>query len=139
MVRDRLVLICYSRPSARGRSVDSLVPLGRAWRTGANEPTTITLTGKLSVGGVVLDSGRYVLLTVPGPDQWHLVFNTTTETEPAKMLSSLRQVALGTGRVEPLPKPVEQFTIRSAADSTEQAILLEWGTWRVRVPVRIAP
>jgi hypothetical protein len=47
--------ICYSRPSARGRSVfDSLAPFGKVWRTGANEPTTLRLSRKATVGGVSL-------------------------------------------------------------------------------------
>jgi len=139
VLRDRIARICYSRPSARGRSVDSLVPLRRAWRTGANEPTTITLTSRLSIGGVVLDRGRYVLLTVPGQEQWRLVFNTTPDTEPARMFATLRQVALGTGQVETLTRSVEQFTIRAVVDSVAPEFLFEWGTWRVHVPVRLAP
>jgi hypothetical protein len=133
----RVARICYSRPHARGRPVDSLVPPRRAWRTGANEPTTLMLTDSAEVGGAPLGAGRYVLLTVPEAEEWTVVFHTTPETEPAKMFSTLRQVAVGTGRVERLAEPVEQFTIRAAAgDSTEGAFLLEWGERRVRVPVR---
>src|SRR5687768_14460314 len=38
-------VICYGRPSARGRTMigGELVPYGRLWRTGANEPTTLHL------------------------------------------------------------------------------------------------
>lgn len=136
---NRIARICYSRPSARGRSVDSLVPFGRVWRTGANEPTTLTLTSRLSVGGAALDPGRYVLLTVPGRQQWHLVFNTTPDTEPARMFATLRQVALGIGQVETPTRFVEQFTIRAVSDSAAPEFLFEWGTWRVHVPVRAAP
>ena len=128
--------ICYSRPSARGRSVDSLVPPGPAWRMGANEPTTITLTDTLKVGGALLGAGRYVILGVPGVARWTLVFYTTPDTEPAKMFQNLKQVAAGTGEVEHLAQPVEQFTIRRESDSTRSDLLLEWGTWRVRVPIQ---
>ena len=130
--------ICYSRPSARSRSVDSLVPPGAAWRLGANEPTTITLTGSLSIGGATLGAGRYVLLAVPGLDKWTLVFYTTPDTEPAKMFQSLHQVASGTGQVEHTVEQKEKFTIRSEGDTTKGELLLEWGTWRVRVPVQVA-
>jgi hypothetical protein len=130
--------ICYSRPSARGRSIDSLVPPGPAWRMGANEPTTITLTNPLNIGGALLAAGRYVILAVPGIKRWTLVFYTTPDTEPAKMFQNLQQVATGTAEVEPVVQPVEQFTIRSEGDSTTRALLLEWGTWRVRIPVRPA-
>lgn len=138
-VEGRVAVFCYSRPSARGRSLDSLVPLGQAWRTGANEPTTLTITDRLSVGGVVLHPGRYVILTVPQTAEWRIVFNTTPDTEPAKMFASLHQVAIGAGRVERSAASVEQFTIRAMPDSIDPAFTLEWGTRRVRVPVRAVP
>jgi DUF2911 family protein len=130
--------ICYSRPSARGRSVDSLVPPGTAWRLGANEPTIITLTDSLSIGGAALGAGRYVILAVPGLNRWTLVFYTTPDTEPAKMFHNLQQVAIGTGQVEQTAEPVDKFTIRSEGDPTNCELLLEWGNWRVRIPVQHA-
>ncbi len=137
-VRGATAKICYSRPSARGRSVDSLVPLGPAWRMGANEPTTITVTNMLNVGGEFLGTGRYVILAVPGLNRWTFVFYTTPDTEPAKMFQNLKQVATGTGEVVRMAEPVEQFSIRSESDSNTPNLLLEWGTWRVRVPMRPA-
>jgi len=128
--------ICYSRPHARGRSVDSLVPPGPVWRMGANEPTTIMVASALNVGGAQLAPGRYVILAVPGATQWTLVFYTTPDTEPAKMFKNLTQVATGTGGVERVQAPVEQFTIRTEPDTLATTLLLEWGTWRVRIPLR---
>jgi len=137
-VDGKIAKICYSRPSARGRSVDSLVPPGLAWRLGANEPTTITLTDRLSVGGAVLAPGRFVILAVPALTRWTLVFFTTPDTEPAKMFQNMEQVASGTGQVERTAEPVEQFTIRSEGDRTNCDLVFEWGTWRVRIPVQPA-
>jgi hypothetical protein len=54
------------------------------------------------------------------------------------MFATLHRVAIGTGRVERIA-PVEQFTIRAVADRIDPAFTLEWGTWRVRVPVRAEP
>jgi len=106
---------------------------------GANEPTTIAVTNKLNVGGAFLETGRYVVLAVPGVNRWTLVFYTTPDTEPARMFQNLKQVATGTGEVVRMVEPVEQFTIRSEGDGTRRSLLLEWGTWRVRIPVRPAP
>jgi hypothetical protein len=138
-IRGATAKICYSRPSARGRSVDSLVPPHVAWRMGANEPAMIALTDSMNVGGAVLAAGRYVILAVPGAEQWTFVFHTTPDTEPAKMFQSLKRVAIGTGQVEHIATPVEQFVIHAGSDSAAPAFLLEWGTWRVRVPVRTVP
>lgn len=138
-IGNRTAVFCYSRPNARGRSVDSLLPLGRAWRTGANEPTTLTISDRLSVGGAELSPGRYVILTVPQTTEWRVVFSTTAETEPAKMFATLHQVTIGAARVERTAVPVEQFTIRALTDSLDPAFTLDWGTRRVRLPVRAIP
>ena len=136
-VGGRLVKICYSRPSLHGRSVDSLVPRGRAWRVGANEPTTLTLSATLRVGGAVLVPGRYVILAVPDTAEWRLVFNTTPDTEATKMFNSLEEIAIGLGRVERNTEWTEQFTIGTASVGT--SLLLEWGYWRIRVPLDTVP
>jgi hypothetical protein len=134
--RGAVAKICYSRPSLRGRSVDSLVPPRFAWRMGANEPTLLFLTRALNVGGGSLAAGRYVILAVPGAERWTLVFNTTPDSEPTRMFKNLTQVGTATGRVERVPDKIEQFTIRVQSDVPETAFLLEWGNWRVVVPVR---
>jgi len=105
---------------------------------GANEPTTIKLTNRLHIGGALLAAGRYVILAVPGVKRWTVVFYTTPDSEPAKMFQNLQQVASGTGEVERMVQPVEQFTIRTDGDSATPDLLLEWGTLRVRIPVRPA-
>jgi len=137
-VKGMTAKICYSRPSARGRSLDSLVPPGRAWRVGANEPTTITLTDSMEVGNVRLAAGRYLLLAVPGAPRWTVAFYSTPDTEPIAMFRSMKQVALGSGEVQTSAEFVEQFRIRNEADSGSAGFVLEWGTWRVRIPVRAA-
>ncbi len=106
---------------------------------GANEPTTITVVNRLDIGGAVLAAGRYVILAVPGLTRWTLVFYTTPDTEPAKMFANLTRVATGNGDVERARDSVEQFTIRPDGDGIGSGLLLEWGQWRVRVPVRPAP
>jgi hypothetical protein len=72
--------ICYRRPSAKGRKIlDSLLEFGHAWRTGANEPTTLDLTDSAVVAGARLPAGRYVLLTIPDSTQWTIVFTRRQE------------------------------------------------------------
>jgi hypothetical protein len=136
VLHGKIAVICYSRPSLRGRSLDTLLPDGLAWRTGANEPTTLLLTDALNVGGAALAAGRYVILTVPNRDRWTLVFHTTPDSEPAKMYRSLSAVGQGVGRVEHHDRVAEQFTIGTVSDSTGAAFIFDWGDRRVRVPVR---
>jgi hypothetical protein len=81
-------------------------------------------------------AGRFVLLTVPGPDRWIIVFNTTPETDPARMFATLQRVGRGSAVVEQRDAPLERFTIRSDSTRAGRAFLMEWERFRVRVPVR---
>lgn len=128
--------VCYSRPSARGRIVmDSLVPFGTSWRTGANEPTTIHLPTTAEIAGVTLNPGRYIVLTVPSQSDWVVVFNTTQETDPARMLRNLTEVGRGVAKSERLPAHVEKFTITAAGQPATSELILDWERTRVRVPL----
>ncbi len=134
------VKLCYSRPSARGRAVfDSLAPIGKVWRTGANEPTMLYLSAHATIGGVALKAGRYVLMTVPRQESWTILFFTTTATDPAAIFQTLTDVGQGVGAVERLDRPIEMFTIRAEEYPLSPAILIEWDLIRVRVPVARGP
>jgi hypothetical protein len=94
------VTITYSRPSVKGRKiwgdapVDSyakgeatlddqnkrppgmpIVPYGHVWRTGANEATQFVTTDDVLINGQHLAAGTYSLHTIPGKDEWTVVFN----------------------------------------------------------------
>ncbi len=68
--------IIYSRPNAKGRKVfGDLVPYNKLWRTGANAATKITFTDAVELGGKKIDTGTYVLYTIPGFDIWEIILN----------------------------------------------------------------
>ncbi|HEX8119574.1 MAG TPA: DUF2911 domain-containing protein, partial [Pyrinomonadaceae bacterium] len=90
--------ITYSRPGVKGRSIwgdppagatgtgtlddararpkdQVIVPYGHVWRTGANEATTFTTTDDVLVNGQPLKAGTYSLHTIPGRDEWTIIFN----------------------------------------------------------------
>jgi hypothetical protein len=94
------VTITYSRPGVKGRKIwgdapaavasgtatldDSntrlkdapIVPYGHVWRTGANEATTFAVTDDVLINGQKLAAGTYSLHTVPGKDEWTIIFNS---------------------------------------------------------------
>lgn len=71
------VSIEYSRPSMKGRKVyGDLVPFGALWRTGANMATKFTFSDDVKIGGKDLKAGTYALFTIPGKDEWTVIFNT---------------------------------------------------------------
>lgn len=74
------VTVNYSRPGVKGRTVfGDLVPYDKVWRTGANEATTISFSDDVTVGGQALKKGTYSLHTLPGRDQWEVIFNSVAD------------------------------------------------------------
>ena len=74
------ITINYSRPGVKGREVwGALVPWAKVWRTGANEATTIKFTDDVTINGQKLPAGTYSLHTVPGRDEWIVIFNSVAD------------------------------------------------------------
>lgn len=95
------VTITYSRPGVKGRKIWGdppadlaagtatlddqnkrpagmvIVPWGHVWRTGANEATQFEVTDDVVINGQKLPAGSYSLHTIPGKDEWTIVFNGT--------------------------------------------------------------
>jgi hypothetical protein len=62
---------------ARLRAKDApIVPYGHVWRAGANEATTFTVTDDVLINGQKLAAGTYSLHTIPGRDEWTIIFNS---------------------------------------------------------------
>ncbi len=74
------IVINYNRPGVKGRTIwGTLVPYGKVWRTGANEATTISFSDDVTVNGQKLAKGLYSVHTVPGPNEWAVIFNSVAE------------------------------------------------------------
>lgn len=76
------ITIAYSRPKIRDpktgqprKIFGSLVPYGKVWRTGANEPTTFKSEADLDVNGTTVPAGTYTLFTIPDTDKWTLIIS----------------------------------------------------------------
>ena len=70
------VTIDYHRPGVKGRQIwGGIVPYGKVWRTGANEATTISFSDDVTIDGKPLPKGTYSLHTIPGPNEWTIIFN----------------------------------------------------------------
>jgi hypothetical protein len=75
-VGNTTVTIDYGRPSVKGRKVfGELAPYGKVWRTGANEATTFEVSNPVSIEGKTLPAGKYSLFTIPGENEWTVIFN----------------------------------------------------------------
>jgi hypothetical protein len=96
------ITITYSRPPVKGRTIfadapatmearakgegtldnqndrkagEPIVPYNHVWRAGANEATMFQVTDDVLINGQPLKAGTYSLHTVPGKDEWTIVFN----------------------------------------------------------------
>jgi hypothetical protein len=96
------ITITYSRPAMKGRTIfgdapatmesrakgeatldnqndrkpgEPIVPYNHVWRAGANEATMFQVTDDVLINGQPLKAGTYSLHTVPGKDEWTIIFN----------------------------------------------------------------
>src|SRR5947209_8512767 len=96
------ITITYSRPPVKGRPIfadapatmaarakgeatldnqnerqkgEPIVPYDHVWRAGANEATMFQVTDDVLINGQPLKTGTYSLHTVPGKDEWTIIFN----------------------------------------------------------------
>jgi len=73
-----VVSIDYSQPSVKGRKIGGeIAPYGKVWRTGANEATVFEVSKDVTVEGKKLAAGKYGLYSVPGENEWVVIFNKT--------------------------------------------------------------
>jgi hypothetical protein len=96
------ITITYSRPPVKGRTIfadapatmearakgeatldnqnerkagEPIVPYGHVWRAGANEATMFVVTDDVLINGQPLKAGTYSMHTVPGKEEWTIIFN----------------------------------------------------------------
>ena len=119
------ITIKFSRPGVKGRQIwGALVPYDQVWRTGANEATTIAFSDDVWINGQKLPKGTYAFFTVPGRDQWTLVFNSQGEQWGAFNYDQSKDVL----RVTVKPERDQfrewmQFTIPEMTTDTAKVVL----------------
>ncbi|WP_127024220.1 DUF2911 domain-containing protein [Flagellimonas beolgyonensis] len=129
---DKAVRVLYSRPQLKGRSLDELAPMGKVWRTGANEATEITFYKDANVGGKTIKAGTYSLFSIPGEGEWTIILNKNLHQWGAYSYDSDADVARVTAKASSDGDELEAFSI---AFDDDGAMVLGWGTTRVSVPM----
>jgi hypothetical protein len=94
------------------------------------------LPASASIAGIPLQAGRYILMTIPGPERWTVVLSTSDARTPTEMFNALTEVGRADVRAETLDAPVEKLTIRTVTDTAGVQLILEWERTRVRIPVK---
>ncbi|MEO8412964.1 MAG: DUF2911 domain-containing protein [Ginsengibacter sp.] len=132
--------LTYSRPGIKGRQVfgvnSELVPLGKPWRTGANAATKIHFSDEVSIGGTALDSGTYVIYTIPSKTQWDVVFSKGTAYPGSDGFKESDDVLHYKAPVTAIKEKIETFTMQFADVKNESCELhFRWGNTDVSVPI----
>jgi hypothetical protein len=132
--------LTYSRPSIKGRQLFGentvLAPLGKPWRTGANAATKIHFTDNVIVGGKTLDTGSYVIYTVPQKGQWDVVFSKGTAYPGQEDFKESDDIVRVKAPVSTLNDKVETFTMQIGNVRNESCELqLMWGSTAVKLPI----
>jgi hypothetical protein len=124
----------YSRPSTRGRVIfGHVVPWNQVWRTGANQATVLETSADLTVAGTTVPAGKYSLWTIPSTVGWKLIVNKNTG-QWGTHYDAQYDLARLDMKVEPLPQPVEQFTIAIEPKGKRGVLKLEWEKTRASIP-----
>jgi len=107
------VIIEYSRPSMRGRTIfGNLVPFDKVWRTGANARTKVTFSEDVTIDGQELKAGSYAIFTKPNALTWEVYFYTEADGggTPREWDDS-KVAAKTTVEVYTMPMDVQSFTM----------------------------
>jgi DUF2911 family protein len=117
-VAGKAVAIDYGRPSLKGRDMLGQAEVGKAWRMGADDATTLKTDADLSFGGTAVPKGEYVLTATKVADgKWQL--NVITK-EKAKVADVPLEVAKA-------PAAVETLTIELTGDKDKGTFTMSWG------------
>ena len=127
------ITIDYSQPAVKGREIGKeIAPYGQVWRTGANEATVFEVNKDVNVEGKALPAGKYGLYSIPGKDEWVIIFNKTWNqwgTNYAEKDDALR-VKVKPGKA---PSFTERMTFAVAKDGK---VSLMWGNDKVDFTVQ---
>ena len=122
------ITINYNRPGVKNRQLwGGLVPFDEVWRTGANEATTIQFSEDVLINGQKLAKGLYSLHTIPGRENWTIIFNSVASQWGSYSYDKAKDAL----RVTAKPERAEfrewmSFSIPEMSTDTAK-IVLRWG------------
>lgn len=130
----------YGRPSLQGREMLAQAPVGTVWRLGADEATTMSVSGSAVFGNMVAPNGEYSLFLERTADtEWTLLVNQQTgqwgtEHDPSRDLLGIPM------KWEKVEEPVEELTIELIRETDETGILsIAWGNDVLKQRFRLVP
>lgn len=131
------VELTYSRPNAKGRKIfGDLVPYTKLWRTGANAATKLVFTDVVEMGGKKIDTGTYVLYTIPGIETWEIILNKGVKNWGIDGYKESEDVVRFKVTPMKMKEKMETFTMQFANIKPESCELhLMWEKVAVSIPI----
>ena len=159
------ITITYSRPPVKGRTIfadapatmearakgeatldnqnerkpgEPIVPYNHVWRAGANEATLFQVTDDVLINGQPLKAGSYSMHTIPGKDEWTIIFNN----DPGQWGSFSYDAAKDALRVKTKPQAVADnqewlvYTFDPVGENSAQ-VNIRWEKLRVPFTVEV--
>lgn len=119
----------YSRPSKNDRKIfGGLVPYGKIWRTGANNPTLISFSDNIKLNNKLIEKGDYHIYSVPSESNLYLIIYEKTDAwgSLSEFDESLIKARVVSNFID-LPITVETFTITFNNISNNGAsLIINW-------------
>lgn len=135
------ITLIYSRPNVKGRKIfGGMEPLGTVWRNGANAATRIKFTDAVKIEGKDLPAGEYGLFSIPGKDEWTVIFSKTPDQWGAYTYKESDDVLRVKVKTTALKDKVETLTMQFAAVSETSAQLnMTWenSTYSINITTSI--
>ena len=132
-VSEKVIKIIYSSPQLKGRSLEKLAPLGKKWRTGANEATEVTFYKDVVFGGTAVKAGTYTMYAIPGKTTWTVALSSQLNVWGVYFHKDENDVAKVTIPVKQTEENLDVFSIAIDEDMT---INMCWGTTLISIPVQ---
>ena len=124
-VAGKLVSIDYGRPMLSGRDMLGQAEVGKPWRMGADDATTLKTAADLKFGEVAIPKGDYILTaTKVADDTWQMNFTRAADK------AIVGSAPLASSKLE---ASVETFTIELAGKGDRGELALTWGTTALKV------
>jgi len=157
------ITITYSRPPVKGRTIfaeapatmearakgeatldnqndrkpgEPIVPYNHVWRVGANDATVFAVTDDVLINGQPLKAGTYSLHTLPGKDEWTIIFNSDSGQWGSFNYDSKKDVL----RVKTKPQSVadnQEWLMFSFDPVTENSATVNIRWEKLRVPFTV--
>jgi len=127
------VVVGYGSPAVKNRQIwGSLVPYNEVWRTGANEATNIDFPKNVLIEGKPLAAGKYSFFTIPGEQEWTLIFNNVWDQWGAYDYDPAKDAL----RVTVTPVAAPQFAERLDYKVDPDGIAMVWEKLMVKFTVK---